>query len=143
VSSNSYGATQCWQSWGCNIEARGIAPVIQDALELSQNRNNTVFVYTSGNEGRFQGSPNFRAFGSSPRLITVGATRIDGTRAAYSNVGAANWIVAPAGDNGGRVTWTSAISSEGQQCGEVGVGTSFAAPMVSGAAAILRSVSIK
>lgn len=131
----------CWQMWGCNVE-RALSPVILEGLELAQARNSTVWVFTAGNDGRWQGSPNFRAFGSTPRIITVGATRINGTRAVYSNVGPANWIVAPGGDVG-RVTWTSAISSEGQQCGEVGTGTSYAAPMVAGTAAILRSVSTK
>ncbi len=131
----------CRPWFGCNIMQNGLAPVLQDALELAQNRNNSVFVFASGNEGQSEGSPNFGDWGSSPRVIMVGATRINGTRAGYSNVGPANWIVAPAGDHGENTTWTSSIVNNEQQCGDVGVGTSYAAPMVSGAAAILRSVS--
>jgi serine protease len=141
VSSNSYGIAQCGFR-GCNIDNIGFIPAVRDALELAQNRNNTVFVFTAGNEGMNEGSPNFRSSGSTPRVMIVGATRINGTRASYSNVGAANWIVAPAGDHNENVTWTSSVTAAGQQCGQVGVGTSWAAPMVSGAAAILRSVRL-
>ncbi len=127
--------------FGCNIDQRGLIPAIQEALEISQDRNNTVFVFTAGNEGNNEGSPNFRAFGSTPRAIIVGATAFNGRRAGYSNVGAAVWIVGPAGDHGyTEVTWTSSVANNVQSCGFVGVGTSYAAPMVSGAAAILRSV---
>ena len=108
---------------------------------MAQDRNNTVFVFTGGNEGVHGGSPNFRVFSSTPRTITVGATAFNGSRASYSNVGAAVWIVAPAGEHFDKVTWTSSVQNNVQSCGEVGVGTSYAAPMVSGAAAILRSVS--
>ncbi len=118
-------------------------PAVHEALELAQERNNTVFVFTAGNDGVHGGSPNFRDFGASPRGIVVGATRFDGARASYSNVGPANWIVAPAGDHDEAQTWTSTVVGGQQQCGWVGVGTSFAAPMVSGAAAILRSVSCR
>jgi len=110
-------------------------------MHLKSLKNETIlFLFSAGNAGRYGGSPNYSNYASSPRIISVGATRQDGTRASYSNFGAALWISAPAGDHEQNVTWTSYIKEGIQVCGEVGVGTSYSAPMVAGAATILKSV---
>ncbi len=146
-----------------------------EALETAQDRDNTVFVFASGNDGWFGASANYARYAGTPRVISVGASTIDGRVARYSNGGASLivklssmlvdtchagssiWMVAPAGDFDSNTTWASAIREGVQSCGDFGVGTSWvclttslfaptnnfcqATPMVSGAAAILRSVN--
>jgi hypothetical protein len=118
-------------------------PLLTEALETAQDRHNTVFVFASGNEGAFGSSSNYARYAASPRIISVGASTIDGRVASYSNggkytevsksvskvdtchSGSSLWIVAPAGDFDSNTTWTSAIIEGAQTCGDFGVGTSW------------------
>lgn len=62
-------------------------PLLTEALETAQDRYNTVFVFAAGNEGRLGSSSNFARYAASPRIISVGASTIEGRFATYSNGG--------------------------------------------------------
>jgi serine protease len=74
-----------------------------------------------------------------PGVISVGATTSAGSRASYSNFGATMTISAPGGDTFARSDGIEILSNLGLSIPttdalDVGNGTSYAAPMVSGVA---------
>lgn len=77
-------------------------------------------------------------------VISVAATTRSGSRASYSNFGADVTISAPVGENtfeGTSTTWNTGMTSPGVDMYAVGIGTSFAAPYVSGIVGLMLSVS--
>lgn len=96
--------------------------------------NNVVVVAASGNDG--VGSPvNFPA--SIPAVIAVGATDASNSLASFSCTGATLDLVAP-GVNIISTIAPNTISSTSDSSGNDG--TSFSAPIVSGVAALIRSL---
>ncbi len=110
--------------------AYGIDPAVEATLLAAQTQNITVVV-AAGNSGK--GQVAYPA--SSPNVISVGATDKDNRRAFFSNYGSGLDLVAP-----GQEIRTLNITNPGPT-NEYGVenGTSFSAPIVAGAAALLYS----
>ncbi len=119
------------------------APVVKDAVDYAASKGVTV-VASAGNDGR--SSVSFPA--AYPKVVAVGATSRDRTRAPYSNYGPGLDLVAPAGD--GRLNSTGDGLEDGvmQQTLRGGpsvwcycymASTSAAAAQVSGVAALLVS----
>ncbi len=117
--------------------------VVKDAVDYATSKGVTV-VAAAGNDGR--SSVSFPA--AYPKVVAVGATSRDGTRAPYSNYGTGLDLVAPAGD--GRLNSTGDGLEDGvmQQTLRGGpsvwcycymASTSAAAAQVSGVAALLVS----
>lgn len=111
-----------------NISAGGSNPgiVLEDALDYAW-RNNVVVVAAAGNES---GQILYPA-AYSPKCISVGATDYADERAHFSNFGPNLDISAPG---------VEIVSTYPGGNYAVGSGTSFSAPIVSGAAALLLSV---
>jgi hypothetical protein len=107
---------------------------IADGLRSLTQKTDAIVVLASGNSGiEF-------AEDSVPTLfeegLTVGALSLSGVRASFSNYGKALDLVAPGEQilsRGEGIQWSP-------ESLEVLTGTSFAAPIVSGAAAIVRSI---
>ena len=74
-----------------------------------------------------------------PGVVAVGATGADGYRAAYSNTGPYVSMVAPGGGNDNSSDCITVLTTTGGVACEVG--TSFAAPQVAAAAALIRSAN--
>lgn len=107
----------------------------QDAINQMVARQ-AVVVVAAGNRGGALDSP-----ASCASVIAVGAVDADGLRASYSAVGASMTLMAPGGDlspmtgpanNGRTVPQADGWASK--------VGTSFAAPMVSAALAMMHGI---
>jgi hypothetical protein len=98
-----------------------------------------LFVCSAGNNGQaLDGERRFPSGLSLPNMITVGALNGDGSRADFSSKKSGNYEVtlgAPGRD--------SVVGIQGAGGAEQQSGTSFAAPHVTAAAAILRSLNPK
>ncbi|CUH78733.1 Hemolysin IA [Tritonibacter multivorans] len=88
----------------------------------------TIVVFAAGNEGATESS-NYHGFQNSPYAITVGSVDIDGNASDFSSLGA-NLLLTAAGED---------ILSSSAKKGSYDrfTGTSFSAPMVSAAAALV------
>lgn len=104
-------------------------PAIQSAVNYAVN-NGVVLVASSGNEDN-SGNKNIRYPAKYTNVIAVGATDMNNTRASFSFYGAELDCVAP-GVQIYSTTTNSYMSADG---------TSFAAPQVSGIAALILSVN--
>jgi hypothetical protein len=107
---------------------------IADALQSLTQKTDAVVVLASGNSGiEFADDSVPTVFEEG---LTVGALSLSGVRASFSNYGKALDLVAPGEQilsRGDGIQWSP-------ESLEVLTGTSFAAPIVSGSAAIVRSI---
>ncbi len=112
--------------------------------EIYKTHPGVVFVAAAGNEGQdpiskggLNGSNYFPAGMKLPNVITVGALNNDGTRAAFSNYAASEDAEVTLSAPG--VEMLLGTDENGQPI--KASGTSFAAPQVSAAIAIIQSIS--
>lgn len=106
-------------------------PIVAEQIQYAINNNVTV-VAASGNDNCDCISFPARYTG----VISVGSLTSSGTRASYSNYGAQLDIMAP-GSGICTSVWTQSQPTTGFSCGLNG--TSFASPLIAGAAALLLS----
>ncbi len=112
--------------------------------EIYRTRPDVVFVAAAGNEGRdpvtngaLSGSNYFPAGMKLPNLVTVGALNNDGSRAEFSNY---------AGSDAAEVTLSApgvdmVLGTDAQGHPIKASGTSFAAPQVTAAIALIQSIN--
>ena len=108
-------------------------PVVDSAISALAAKG-VVIVAASGNDGG-----NYLSYPANhPNVIAVGASGYDGAVASYSTKGPGLHLVAPTGDGNDPAGKTGVLQ---QGTGGIGIasGTSFSAPQVSGAFAILLS----
>ncbi len=93
-----------------------------------------VIVAAAGNDG----SGHLAYPANHPSVVAVGASSYDAQRADYSSFGSGLDLVAPTGDSGDPTNRRGVIH-QGVSGDRLAQGTSFSAPQVAGALAILRS----
>lgn len=114
---------------------------MQNAINAARAKG-AVVVVAAGNE-------NGSALASTPAncsgVVTVAATGIGGGRASYSNTGSNVSLAAPGGDRDAGIlsTLNTGASAPGADTYAVYMGTSMAAPVVSGVAALMLSANPK
>lgn len=131
---------------------------IEDAWTLGRGGLGTVIVRSAGNDRSRGAQAGDDGFANDPRTICVGAVRMDGSPAGYTEPGACVLVAAPAGeqDQGGLFT-TDLQGADGgnfisyfppdeylsdYRWGALGFsGTSAATPVVAGVAALALSVN--
>lgn len=134
------GASVINNSWGSAVVFQIIDDAIQNAVTLGRNGLGTVVVFTSGNDSNSSiGYPS-----SNANTISVGAIGRTGSRASFSNFGTGLDVVAP----GVEITTTdregiAGFNTAASPGGDITTvdGTSFAAPQVSGIAALILSIN--
>ena len=136
----------------CGATCTGVSdPLVENAINDAYNNHNILLVASSGNLGT--SGILFPAI--LPNVLSVGATNTTDTRANYSNYGAELDMVAPVGNSTGGLTIKSSsltclIANEcefernlnnfpNRLSGLNGTGTSFSAPQVAAAAALIKS----
>lgn len=131
----------------------GFGP-LQQAVE-SAVRAGVVIVAAAGNEGQDDDPPADVSFPARYEgVIAVGATNFDGGRAGYSTTGPSLDLMAPAGENAGSERGQTRdaalapsflhdpVTGETVYAGFFANGTSFAAPQVAAAAALLMALGV-
>jgi subtilisin family serine protease len=103
-------------------------PLLDDAIQFAF-RSGSLVVAAAGNEALDGNPPNFPAF--YPHVLTVGATDQGGRVAAFSSLSPTLDLAAP----GVRIPVAEPIAQEPTGYSTTGSGTSFASPLVAGAAA--------
>lgn len=121
-------------------------PALADAIQYAVVTRNVVLVASAGNEG-VDGTVNNHIPSSCPGVIAVAATDYFGARAPYSNYGAAVALAAPVGSASDSNFWswswllsnsgTGTPNADSEPFIEGSVGTSFAAPLVTGTVALM------
>lgn len=108
-------------------------------VQEGRNGLGLVFVFASGNEFTTGADTNFQSLQNSRFVITVGGVGKRGLHASYSTPGASLLVSAPGGDQEFDSNWITADAGGG--CGDAHVGTSWAAPVVSGVVALMLEVA--
>ena len=134
VANNSWVLNQAPRTWNTSAI---MDRALEEGLRVGNAGNGTFYVFASGNAAQSGDDINLDELRSHHGVTVVGAVDKRGVRASYSTPGSNLWLTAPVGDladsdkDWALVTW-------GQRGYDNAFGTSFAAPMVSGVAALLR-----
>lgn len=128
-----------------NMEAESAAPIVAAMAQLvraGRGGLGTIVVQAAGNEAEIGDDTNLHSFQNNRYTITVAATDHQGAATRYTTPGASVLVAAPggAGDRGfGDILTTDRSGRLGYDDGEFASisGTSFAAPAVSGIAALM------
>ncbi|KAH8092282.1 serine-type endopeptidase [Aureococcus anophagefferens] len=94
-----------------------------------------IYVWATGNGYRYAGAYQQLEHLNNRFAITVGAVGRSLRKASYSEGGAATFVVAPGGDDDHVHGMVGAVAAGA--CGSIPPGTSFAAPLVAGVAALV------
>lgn len=95
----------------------------------------TIYTFAAGNDYASGADVNGDSYLNSRYTVSVAGVGKDGVHGSYSTPGAANTISAPGGDH---EEFTNIIVAKpGGGCHDIGAGTSYAAPMVSGVVALM------
>ena len=123
------GASVISNSWGSSVATQKITEAIDSAVIRGRNGLGSVVVKSSGNNSS---STTVTFPGAHPSVITVGSINRSGQRASTSNHGNNLNVVASGVD-----IWSTNLNGSYS----TGGGTSYAAPHVSGIAALVLSVN--
>ncbi|CAK9436213.1 uncharacterized protein LODBEIA_P07710 [Lodderomyces beijingensis] len=131
-------------SWGPTDNGRTLSEpevVVKQAMikGIQEGRNNkgAIYVFASGNGGRFSDSCNFDGYTNSIYSITVGAIDYKGIHPAYSEACSAVMVVTYSSGSGEHIHTTDIK----KKCSASHGGTSAAAPLASGIFSLILSVN--
>ena len=117
----------------CSFGTSSKSSALEDAVEAAREKG-VLLVVAAGNDGdSIESDPTYPASYTQGNIITVAATTADGTLASFSNFGSKSVDLAAPGAN--------IYSTYPESSYKFLDGTSMAAPLVAGAAAMLRKQS--
>ena len=134
------GATVINCSWGnSNADPKDVETFTRFFTKMAEQHPGVLFVMSGGNGGKeMDGSKRYPSGLSLPNMITVGALDNDGKKAEYADWASDDYEITLGAPG------TQAVVGLGAQGGPVRQdGSSFAAPHVAAAAAILQSLNPK
>jgi subtilisin-like proprotein convertase family protein len=110
---------------------------LKQGVEEGRNGKGIIFVWSSGNYYYLGEYSPFKGWLSSRYTIAVGSIDVNGFHASYSTPGPGVFVTAPGGDEESALIAPFPIND----CAKNATGTSFAAPIVSGAIALMLEVN--
>eukprot|EP01063_Lacrimia_lanifica_P038613 TRINITY_DN8252_c1_g1_i1.p1 TRINITY_DN8252_c1_g1~~TRINITY_DN8252_c1_g1_i1.p1 ORF type:complete len:1059 (+),score=205.76 TRINITY_DN8252_c1_g1_i1:35-3211(+) len=113
-------------------QARGL---LVQGVTSGRSGKGIVYVFAAGNGYQTGQDVNFEGWQNNRFTISVGSVGKQGLHASYSTVGAAVFMTAPGGDD--EYVTNFVVAHPSGQCKDAGVGTSYAAPVVSGVVALI------
>ena len=137
VSSNSWGPEDDRHLEGPSDMVLG---ALQQGVTTGRHGKGTIYVWAAGNGRQFLDNINFDGYANSRYAIAVGACTNKGKLAYYSESGAPLRVVAPSEGGTLGITTTDWSGPQGYNAGDYTSkfgGTSAAAPLVSGLAALM------
>eukprot|EP01063_Lacrimia_lanifica_P021950 TRINITY_DN2965_c0_g1_i1.p1 TRINITY_DN2965_c0_g1~~TRINITY_DN2965_c0_g1_i1.p1 ORF type:complete len:764 (+),score=83.55 TRINITY_DN2965_c0_g1_i1:52-2343(+) len=120
-----------------NTMSNATKTTLKRAVTEGRGGKGIIVVYAAGNEHTDGEHVGMTAPQNSRLTISVGAVGKNGSHASYSSPGAALFITAPGGDHDFIRNHVTAWSDPSRLCYSAGVGTSYAAPVVSGVVALM------
>jgi len=135
VSNNSWGPEEL--TFG--TPGPQMLQALQTATSSGRNGRGVVYVWAAGNGGNMGDDSGWDGFTSNRFVIAVGSTGGNGIRAYYSESGAGLLVNAPGGVGPSNGVVTTELGGGYTTAGQGRSGTSFAAPVVAGVAALLLS----
>ncbi len=134
------GATVINCSWGNSDTHPGTVAVYKRFFEkMAEEHPGVLFVCSGGNGGKvMDGAKRIPSGLKLPNMITVGALNADGTTAKYADRASENYEITLGAPGTGAVVGLKEDGGAERQDG-----SSFAAPQVAAAAAILKSINPK
>lgn len=134
------GATVINCSWGnSNADPRDVATYTRFFTKMAELHPDVLFVCSGGNGGQvMDGSKRYPSGLKLPNMITVGALDNNGKTATYADKASGDYEITFGAPGTDAVVGTKAEGGSEQQDG-----SSFAAPHVTAAAAILKSLNPK
>lgn len=134
------GATVINCSWGSSdADPRDVAAYTRFFTKMAEKHPDVLFVCSGGNGGKeMDGAKRYPSGLKLPNMITVGALNNDGTRAEYGDWASDDYEITLGAPGTGAVVGLSSQGGPIQQSG-----SSFSAPQVTAAAALLKSLDPK
>ncbi len=147
ISNNSYGLGYIVQG-DFELNKAIHQTVLEEGITSGYGGKGIFYVFAAGNDHVYGDNSNYHSPERYYSVATICAVGKNGTRSSYSEKGANLWICAPSSASvtnvqAGIVT-TDIVGSEGSSTGDYADdfrGTSAAAPIVSGVAALMRSIN--
>ena len=137
IMNNSWGRVGFYPHLPLEPISEALPLAIEEGITRGYGGRGVLYVKSAGNAARAASNANYEPMQTHYGIVAVGATREDGIRQPYSEIGSNLWVSGPSGlyppaiyttDNYNR--YTDAFN-----------GTSAAAPVVSGVAALVREAN--
>ncbi len=140
---DSQGVSVISNSWGTYSLDDALNRTFKDLYKRGRGGKGVLIIFASGNDGYNLDSPYYQDESESPYVLSVGASSEEDLVTSYSNYGKSLDILAPGSEYGTIVT-TDVTGAKGYTPYNYTfdfAGTSAAAPIVAGVAALVLSVN--